>query len=87
MAHRHKMQHKNVGGAANAGGNPKVESEAKETSSKVKAIAKKDGGKVIGRASGGRLDKRARGGAVFKRGGKVSGHADHHPYSSAHLGK
>lgn len=55
MAHRHKMQKKNVGGAAVSYGNPKVISEAKE---------KKRGGKVPGGKAHHRVDKRARGGRV-----------------------
>lgn len=74
MAHRHKVQGKNIGGAVNSGGNPKVIAEAKQRKSGGRVF--KDGGKVVGKASGGRLDKRARGGGVG---------ADKHPFSSAHL--
>lgn len=73
MAHRHKVQKFNVGGAAVAYGNQDVISAAKKggTNPGIKPIQKKDGGKVEGRASGGRLDKRARGGKIgkFARGG------------------
>ena len=78
MAHRHKAQKFNVGGAALAYGNKDVVSAAKKGGSNpgIKAIQKKDGGKVPGRKSGGRLDKRARGGGVGKS-----------PFSSAATGK
>jgi hypothetical protein len=63
-------------------GNSDVKREAEKTGSNpgIKAIQKKDGGKVPGRASGGRLDKRARGGKIIQKrasGGGVG------PYSSA----
>jgi hypothetical protein len=57
MANRHKVQKRNVGGAANAGGNPKVFAAAKD-----KTGGFKSGGTVPGVAGRGRLDKRARGG-------------------------
>lgn len=57
MANRHKVQKRNVGGAANAGGNPKVMAEAKSTSGGFKF-----GGAIPGAKGKGRLDKRARGG-------------------------
>jgi len=57
MANRHKVQKRNVGGAANAGGNPKVFSEAKD-----KTGGFKFGGAIPGAKGKGRLDKRARGG-------------------------
>ena len=70
MAYRHKAQAKgfNVGGAALSSGNKDVANAAKKGGSNpgIKAIQKKDGGKVPGRKSGGRLDKRARGGGVSK---------------------
>jgi hypothetical protein len=70
MANRHKTQAKgfNVGGAALSYGNKDVVSEARKTGSNpgIKAIQKKDGGKVPGKKAGGRLDKRARGGGVSK---------------------
>ena len=84
MAHRHKVHHeakaakaghsKGVHHAEVAYGNEEVIKEAKSTSDGpgVKAIQKKDGGKVPeAKATGGRLDKRARGGKIgkFARGG------------------
>lgn len=79
MANRHKAQKFNVGGAAVVYGNKEVVSAAKKGGSNpgIKAIQKKDGGKVEGKATGGRLDKRARGGKIgkFATGGS--------PFSSA----
>jgi len=84
MANRHKVQALKTGGgvkkAAVSYGNSDVISEARSTSNGpgIKAIQKKDGGKVSGFKSGGRLDKRARGGKTagkFARGGS--------PFSSA----
>ena len=72
MANRHKTQKakgKNVGGAAVAGGNPKVFEEAKK---------KATGGAVAGFKSGGRLDKRARGGAIGTKDWSKD------PFSAAH---
>lgn len=77
MANRHKIQAFKSGGgihkAALSYGNKDVVDEAKSTSPGpgVKAIMRKEGGKVEGKAAGGRLDKRARGGKIgkFARGG------------------
>ena len=96
MAHRHHVQHhghhshsshdghhnKNHGAPPLGGGNKDVAKEAFKTGSNpgIKAIQKKDGGKVPGKKSGGRLDKRARGGGIMQKracGGGVG------PYSSA----
>lgn len=78
MANRHNVQKARGGGIGSratmdAGGNPKVMSEAKE---------RKRGGraeyKCGGAVSGGRMDKRARGGRT--------GGADKSPFSSAGSG-
>ncbi len=80
MAHRHKVQAFAKGGkVALSYGNKDVAAAAmaKGSNPGIKAIQKKDGGKVAGFKTGGRLDKRARGGAIgkFARGGS--------PFSSA----
>lgn len=81
MAHRHKVQFFARGGGAKpalSSGNKDVASAAFKTGSNpgIKAIQKKDGGKVPGKKAGGRLDKRARGGKIGKS-----------PFSSAATGK
>ena len=79
MAHRHKVQAFKKGGKVSLSyGNKDVATAAMKTGSNpgIKAIQKKDGGKVPGKKSGGRLDKRARGGGVGKS-----------PFSSAATGK
>lgn len=84
MAHRHKVQKFNAGGAAVAYGNQDVILAAKKggTNPGIKPIQKKDGGTVPGKAAGGRLDKRqrcgkvgkfARGGSPFSAAAKVKG--------------
>ena len=94
MAHRHKVQARNIGGGTwYSGGNSNVASEAKERKEggALVSFKRKDGGKVefkaggkvpAARKAGGRLDKRARGGALKRARGGGAG-SDKSPYSSA----